>query len=435
MRMSQSAAVDEGLEPDDVVNPLVAPVRLAIGLLQGALLYWLYRSARDHLWPSTEPYLFAPLVLVGLLVPVLLIASLGNLPARKAGLWALSATGILIALAWHDTWRGGAGQGLWGAVGSGWHLPSGLLVLASAAGLFLAQTLVTAAANDGQRIARYPTYFELAWKLAIELKFSGFFLATLWAVLWMGALLFMLIKLNFLQELLTKAWFVIPVSCFAYAWAMHLCDVRPGIVRGIRMMALALMSWYLPVAVLMVGGFLFSLLSTDLATLWGTRSATTVLLGSAAMLVKLINAAFQDGEAGAGVNVLVRVSARVAALLLLPVCGVAVYALGLRVREYGWTGDRVIAAACLLVACCYALGYFWAALRFDSWLGPIAKVNVATTFVILAVLLALFSPVADPARLSVASQMARLNAGEADAATFDFDYLRAHGARYGRRAL
>lgn len=433
--MSQPAAVDEGLALDDVVSPVVTQVRLAIGLLQGALLYWLYRSARDNFWPSTDPYLFAPLLLVGLLVPVLLIASLGHLPAKKAGIWALAASAILIALALHDTWRGGAGPGSWGAIGNAKHFPSGLLVLFSAVGLYIAQALVVAGAFDGRRVARYSTYFEQGWKLAIQLKFSWFFVGALWAVLWMGSALFMLVKLDFLRELLDKSWFAIPVSCFAYSCAMHLCDVRPGIVRGIRTLALVLLSWILPVAALLVGGFLLSLPFTGLATLWATRSATAVLLGTSALLVVLINAAFQNGEAGPGVARIVRVSARVAALLLLPLVGVAVYALGLRVGEYGWTSDRIIAAACLLVAGCYALGYFWAAIERDSWLGPIADVNVATTFVILGVLLALFSPLADPARLSVASQMARLNAGKVGADKFDFDYLRFEGARYGRQAL
>lgn len=432
--MTQSAAGNQGLALESVVGPGVTRARLLIGLAQGALLYWLYRSARDNLWPATEAYLFAPLVLVGLLVPVLLIASLGHLPTRKSGAWALAATAILAALALYDTWRG-AGQGAWGPVGDNKHFPSGLLIWFSVAGFYIAQALVTAGSHDGRRVARYPTYFEQAWKLAIQLKFSALFAGALWAVLSLGGALFMLVKLDFLRELLGKSWFAIPVSCFAYSCAMHLCDVRPGIVRGIRTLVLVLLSWILPVAALLVGGFLFSLPFTGLAALWATRSATAVLLGTAALLVVLINAAFQNGEAGPGVARVVRLSARVAALLLPPISGIAIYALGLRVGEYGWTSDRIIAAACLLVASCYALGYFWAATRRDSWLGPIAGVNVATAFVVLGVLLALFSPLADPARLSVNSQLARLSGGKVGAGKFDFDYLRFEGARYGRQAL
>jgi hypothetical protein len=51
------------------------------------------------------------------------------------------------------------------------------------------------------------------------------------------------------------------------------------------------------------------------------------------------------------------------------------------------------------------------------------------------VLALLFSPVADPDRLSVNDQLARLESGEVSAARFDVGYLHFHGARFGREAL
>jgi hypothetical protein len=209
--------------------------------------------------------------------------------------------------------------------------------------------------------------------------------------------------------------------------------VRPAIVRGIRTLLLVLMSWILPVAVVLVAGFICSLPFTGLAALWETRHATSVLLSAAALLLVLINAAFQNGEAVVALPL--RVGARTAALLILPVVLVGIYALGLRVAQYGWTTDRVIAAACLLVALFYAAGYLWAASQYDTWLRPVTTVNVWAAFLVLAVLLALFTPIADPARIGVNSQMARLEKGKTKAADFDFRYLRFEGGRYGRAAL
>jgi hypothetical protein len=214
---------------------------------------------------------------------------------------------------------------------------------------------------------------------------------------------------------------------------MHVTDVRPSIVRGIRTLLLVLASWILPVATLIICGFLCSLPFTGLDALWGTRHATSLLLTAIAMLVVLINAAFQNGEAKAALAI--RVSARTAAIVILPLTGIAIYALGLRVHDYGWTTDRIVAAACLVVASCYAGGYQWAAHRYDTWLCPIAKVNIATAFVVLAVLLALFTPIADPARISVNNQMARLASGRTTPEKFDFKYLRFEGQRYGQEAL
>jgi hypothetical protein len=159
-----------------------------------------------------------------------------------------------------------------------------------------------------------------------------------------------------------------------------------------------------------------------------------VLLGAAAVLIVLINAAYQDGAPENAVARVVRASARVAAILLVPITLIAIYALALRVGDYGWTTSRIAAAACLLVASCYATGYARGALR-AGWLGSVPGTNIATAFVVLAVMLLLFSPLADPARLSVSHQLARLESGKVAADKFDFAYLRFEGERYGKAAL
>lgn len=426
-------------------TPQAGTWRILLGLLQGLLLYALYRTAQDHAWPATQPLLFAPLVLVAFFVPLLLISSLGHLDARRLVLWGAGAAVLLAALGCYDAWRAAdlplappTGQpGTHFAVISGVYrsaFPSPSLAFFSATGLFIGHVLVLSAARDRRRIAAYPTYFDGAWTLAVQLAFSGLFTGVSWLVLVLGSQLFELVKLTFLTELIRKEWFSIPVTAFAFACAMHLTDVRPAIVRGIRGLLLVLMSWLLPVIVLLAGGFVASLPFTGLEPLWATRRAAAVLLCTAAVLVVLINAAWQQGGDGSTVARLVRLAARVGALLLAPIVLLAAYALLLRVREYGWTGERVDATACVLVAAWYAVGYFAAALR-PGWLPLVARVNTGAAFLVLAVLLALFSPLADPARISVASQVARLDAGKTAAQHFDFVFLRFDGARFGRTAL
>lgn len=339
-------------------------------------------------------------------------------------------------MALHDAWRGHHGYPMF----DNWadrrvYAPSQILALCSVPFFFIAQALVLAGVHDKRRVASYGTYFETAWKLAVQLLFSAFFVGALFAVLFMGSALFQLIKLNFLQELLKEAWFNVPVVFTAFSCAMHITDVRPAIVRGIRTLLLVLMSWILPVAAIIVTGFLCSLPFTGLQALWETRHATSVLLSAVVVLVVLINAAFQNGEAVAGVATIVRLSTRAACILIFPLTVIGIYALALRVAQYGWTTDRIIAAACLLVASCYAIGYALAAYQYDTWLHPLAAVNVTAAFLVIAVMLALFTPIADPARISVNSQMARLESGKTVAGQFDFHYLRFEGGRYGKAAL
>jgi hypothetical protein len=431
--MSEEPSILESVMPDRITR-----MRLATGLLQGVLLYFLYVSTKTASWPATNAHVFAPLMLVFLFVPVLLVSGLGHLNAKRIFVWALVASVVSVALGFYDIWRVGYAQSTWygAAADASTVTPSALVILFAAVGFYIAHALVLAAASDNRRIiARYPTYFEIAWKLAIQIKFSVLFVGVLWLILWLGASLFMLVKLQFLEELLKRPWFYIPVTAFAFTAALHITDVRPGIVRGIRTLLLVLMSWLLPITTLIVAGFLVSLPFTGLEPLWSTRHATAVLLGASAVLVLLINAAFQGGELGTRVARTLRASAKVAAVLLLPIIVIGIDSLGLRVQQYGWTTDRVIAAACLSVAACYACGYLWAAVGRREWLSRIAPTNIVTAFVILAVLLALFTPLADPARLSVTNQLARLESGKVSVDNFDFSYLKVHGARYGKAAL
>lgn len=417
------------------VSRRVMMLRLTTGLVQGVLLYLLYRAATVNMWPATEPFLFMPLFMLVLLLPVVFISSLGHMTSRHVALWTAAAGAVLVVLALHEAWRSAGSVPLdYGFMGRpSQRVPSMLVIVFSSVFLYVAHALVMAGTTDGKRIAGYGSYFEIAWKLAVQLLFSAFFVGALWSVLWMGAGLFGMVKLDFLERLLTKPWFVAPVICFAFSCALHITDVRPSIVRGIRSLLLVLASWILPVAVVIIGGFLCTLPFTGLDGLWKTRFATSLLLTTVAVLVMLINCAFQNGQTAA--SLAIRIAARMAAILLLPLTGIAIYALGLRVHEYGWTADRVVAAACLLVASCYSIGYQWAAHRYETWLVEIAPVNVGAAFLVLAVLLALFTPIADPARIAVANQVSRLERGLVKADKFDYRYLRFEGQRYGQQAL
>jgi hypothetical protein len=439
----------QALDPSDSASlpaltlPGVGSRRILLGLVQGLLLYLLYRAGKEQAWPATVPLLFVPLVLAALIVPVILVSGLGHMPRRQLLLWGGGALLLLAGLGCYDAWRVAdlplppvrqdgpfpPSPGIYRSL-----YPSPQLMFFAMAGFFIAHTLVLAAVRDKRRIAAYASYFDIAWKHGVQLAFSGLFTGVTWLVLALGSQLFELVKLNFLTELIREEWFAIPVTAFAFSCAMHLTDVRPAIVRGIRSLLLVLLSWLLPVIVLLVGGFLLALPFTGLEPLWSTKRAAAVLLVAAAGLVVLINAAWQNGEDGKTVARVVRVAARAASLLLAPLVLIAVYALSLRVRDYGWTGDRVSAAACMLVAACYAAGYFRAALR-PGWLPSLAAVNIGTAFVVLGLLLLLFSPLLDPARISVASQAARLEAGKVKADRFDFAFLRFDGERYGRAAL
>jgi Domain of unknown function (DUF4153) len=381
-------------------------------------------------WPATDGLIFAPLLVVAMFVPIIVVVGLGNMRLGTLAAWTAVATAVCAGLAMYNIFRDPTGGTAIQRI-----TPTAILWLSVGAGLFITHSLIASSDADRKFIASYSRYFDVSWKQGVQLALAVCFVALFWAMLWLGAELFRLIKIEFLADLIKRRWFWIPVTALAFTYALHITDVRAGLVRGTRTLSLSLLSWLLPIMTLITVAFLLALLFTGLEPLWSTRRATAILLAAAGALIFLINDAYQDGELQDTVAGVVRYSGTVAALALVPVVVLAAYALALRVGQYGWTPDRIIALACVAVAGCYALGYALAAVRRGTWLKSIELTNVATAYIILAVLLALLSPIADPARLSVADQVARLESGKTSMDQFDFEFLRFFSGRYGEQAL
>ena len=403
--------------------------RLGIGLAQGLALYLLYRVSEAKAWPATQGVVFIPLLLVSLAAPVGLNLSLGAMPWRKALVWVGIASTIVALLGFFDAWMGASQQLTEGAI------PSAQLIFFGAGGLFIAHALVTGGVADHRFRASYHTHFDVAWKLAVQLALSVLFVAAFWLLLWLGAGLFGLIRLNFLSDLLAREWFSIPVVAMAAAGALHLTDIRPVLVQGARTLALTLLSWLLPLITLIVAGFVASLPFTGLQALWNIGRATALLLVAAGALIVLINAAHQDGAEERMPPRILRLAGSVAAVLTVPLAVIAAYALTLRVGQHGWTVDRVTVAAIIIVALAYAGGYARAAFVRGPWLAQIESWNFKVSLLALALMTLMFTPLASPLRISVANQMARLNSGKITPQKFDYAYLRWEGGRYGQAAL
>jgi len=404
--------------------------RAALGLTQGLALFLLYSAYDAKTWPATDGAIFAPLVLVSVFVPTILIAGLSNLRPRTLVIWAIVAAVLCIGLGIHDIIRAPTDIRDASRI-----LPSAPLWWALTVGLFIAHGLIVA--GDGERayIASYPRYFDVIWTLGVQLALSAAFVGVFWGLLWLGADLFKLIQIDALHELIKRQWFSIPVTALALACALHVTDVQSGLVRGARTLALMLLAWLLPLMTLMIVAFLLALPFTGLEVLWSMRRATSIMLSAAAMLAVLVNAVYQDGQLQGVTQRVLRYVCIVAIVALVPLIGLAAYGLALRVEQYGWTPDRVFALGCVIVGAWGAIGYALAAARFGPSLKWIEATNVSGAFVALAILFALFTPIADPARIAVASQVARLEAGQVPPHRFDFDFLRFRSGRYGTEAL
>lgn len=416
---------------DAATTRKTAATRLAIGLAQGIVLFLLQKADESKAWPATAPMLYAPLLVCALMVPLLPLAALSAMRRRSLIAWTAVAAAVAAILAVHAAWTGAEPQ----RVGAGPLSPP--IFIAVAALLFIAHHLIQPADAARKPVAPYVDYFDLAFTNAIRLFLSLAFTGAFWLLLFLAGALFKLIGIEAIGKLIGETAFAFPATGLMFATAVHtsvqLTEARAGLVRGVRTVGLTLLAWLSPLMVVIAGGFLATLPFTGLAPLWGTKAATALLLAAAAALIILINAAYQDGSEPP--HVVPRLAARAAGLLLIPIVILAAYALWLRVDQYGLTPDRVFATAYLVVAIGFTLGYALAALKPGPWMKPLEPTNLIMAAVSVLLLIALFTPIADPARLSVASQVKRLESGKVAAEKFDFAFLRFETGRYGREGL
>lgn len=404
--------------------------RISTALVQAAALYLLTGAAMsERSWPATDPRVFVPLILATTLVPLIILLGLGKIRARPLAIWAAIAAAFIVGLGFHDATRGRI------AVGDDMLWPSFQLCLTLSAALFVAHVLVVDSIIERRLVPPYARHFDTAWKQGVQAVLAVIFVGVFWGVLHLGAGLFKLIGIDVFDWLIDQRGFALPATTLALAVAIHATDVQPSLIRGARSVALTLFTWLLPLLVVILLGFLGSLPFISLTPLWNTRFATTLLLVSAGLLVFLINSCYQDGAAEQTASRLKRLAGTIGAIELVPLVGLAIGGLSLRVGQYGWTPDRILAAAVTVVLACYALGYASTAIRAPAWLKRVEITNLVTAYVFLALVIALFSPIADPARLMVASQVARLESGAVAPDDFDFAALKFDGAKWGAAAL
>jgi hypothetical protein len=416
----------------DVSNRVAFSLRLLIAIAQAIALYLLAEAASaSPSWPATDPRLFIPLLLAWSYVPLILMLGLSQVRPLPLAIWTAVATAVIVGLGYHDAVRG-----RYVAVADGpimW--PRYELWLVLAVGLFVAHVLVVDSIIERRLVPPYARHFDTAWKQGVQIVLAMAFVLVFWGVLLLGAGLFNLVDIAFFQRLIGYHWFQIPATTLALAVAIHVTDVQPSLIRGARSLALTLLSWLLPLLVLILLGFLGSLPFTSLEPLWKTRFATTLLLTAAALLGFLINSFYQDGATEGAASRIKRTAAAIGAIELIPLVGLAGWALSLRVGQYGWSVERIFAAAIIAVAVCYTVGYTTAVLLSPTTLKRIEITNFVAAYVFLGLALALFTPVADPARLMVSDQVARLKSGATPPEKFDFTALKLDGAGWGHDAL
>ncbi|WP_221441769.1 DUF4153 domain-containing protein [Luteimonas sp. MC1825] len=397
-----------------------------LAVLQGGLMYLAQKGDAAGWWPFNALGGRVCWYTLVLAVPTVMALSVRRL--RDARFWQHAVATLLVvaALATWAAWNATGGPGIRASEVLG---PFGVSL---AIGLFVILPWLQCRLVDGHWRAAYPALVEHAWQNALTLALAALFTAICWAVLYLWAALFALVKITFFRELFREDAFVYLATGAMAGLGVLIGRTQARAVQVARQVLFAIFTGLLPLLAFIAVLFVVSLPFTGLAPLWERASAATILVSVVALLVVFTNAVFQDGEGTPPYPAWLR---RVvdAGLLVLPLYAVlALYALWLRIAQHGWTSARVWAVLLVAVVAAHAFGYAFAALRGRGhWLGPVRGVNRVMSWVVVALVVLANSPVIDGQRIGVASQMQRLADGRTAPDDFDLAWLRFDSGRRG----
>jgi hypothetical protein len=207
------------------------------------------------------------------------------------------------------------------------------------------------------------------------------------------------------------------------------------VIDTITRLQQALMKFLLVLLVLVSILFLGGLLIAGLQPLWESGGSHLILWMQALMLF-FVNAVYQDDAAERPYHRWVHRFIFVGVALLPLYSAISFYGLMLRIDQYGWSLARCWGMLIWLLLALFSVGYLWGIVRYrDNWLKQLSRVNVALGLAVLGLMLAVNSPLLDFRKITVASQLQRLDSGQVSPDDFDVRYFRYDLARPGYEAL
>jgi hypothetical protein len=409
---------DEAMEKDWTARPLILA---GIGLVAGLVVHFILGPGfHNNLTTMQAASVTAAVFAAGLT---------GFTVERRRWLWSLLfSAGLAVVAALVVAWNGTPED--W-SVGEGWRMVSLLLAVAVAAPLF------QAARDEGARRFPYESVHDHAWTNVVLWFACWVFVAIVFALAWLLALLFDLIKIDFLKELLEKDWFWRALIGLAFGAALGLLREHDGVVRLLQRVVAMVLAVLAPVLAIGLVLFVLALPFTGLNALWeATKSTTPILLFCVLGALVLANAVIGNASDQERRSPLLRYGAMGLAAVMLPLAVLATIAISLRTGQYGFTPERLWAIVFVALACLWGAAYLYALVRGRlDWAVRVRPLNLTLAFMVCGVALVLATPLVSFNAISTRDQLARLESGKVTPEQFDWRALAFDFGAPGRAAL
>lgn len=394
----------------------------SIGAVAGAALYALFEILPDI---TRSPLLLTGIVTGTLAFFSVLLVAIGPLSPRRAGMAALTvAVPVATLMAWvtlrfHD---------LDGMMNAGHPVAAGALLV------FTGTPFVIGGYDPNARWNDYEVLFSRAWEIVVRYAAAGAFTGAFWLLYLLSDTVLDLVGVGILRDVLE----IDPVAPILTGATLGL---GLAVVHELKHLispkiVLRLLRLLLPPVVLVSAVFVLLVPVQGLSGVVSELSAGATVMAMALALISLITITIDRNAAEAAeASTLVR-SAQAATVLALILAALGALAVSLRVAQYGWTPERLLAALCAAVFVGYGMTYTVATLRRAALAAArIRQANITMAVVTLALTALWLTPVLNAERLSARSQLARFEAGKTDAADLDLWRITHTWGRAGTRAF
>jgi len=263
------------------------------------------------------------------------------------------------------------------------------------------------------RVFDYAALFDTSWAIVVRYLAGWLFVGAFWAVVFLSNGLLELVGIDVIDALFGIDWLRFALSGAMLGLGLAVAHEFRAYVSPL--LILRLLRLLLPIFLAVVVVFLLALPLRGLTQLFGDFSSAATLMAVAIAAISLISIAL-DRDDRAGINTFgMKLAARALALIVPVIAGFALWAVVLRVQQYGWTPERVLAATCASVLFVYGVSYGFAAVSGRGWRTAIRRANVRMAVLVLAVAALWLTPVLYPERIAAQSQLARFLDGAASA--------------------
>jgi len=407
----------------------VMPSRLMIlvALIQGLALLALHQAIEQKIWPHGEfPWLFS-FYSIAIVAPLMLLLALSE-QSRRLTQWILPYALLAAVLGFY----------VGNQVVPLTHIDMFPVIFPFVATMAVAtfKALIYTQQLHRKEPLHYPALFQLSWRNFLVIGLSLLFTLAVWGVLMLWAALFKVIKITLFYDVFTESWFYYPVLAMAHGFGVIIFRQQYKVIDTITRIQQALMKYLLILLVAVSIIFLVTLPFTGLQALWDTGNGSVLILCMQGLMLFFVNAVYQDDSSERPYRLFIHRFISLGVLLLPIYSVISLYGLTLRIEQYGWTVERAWGIYIWSVFFLFSVGYVRGIVtKRDHWLESLSWVNVRMGVLVMATLLLMNTPILDFRKISVASQLARVEAGQIKLDELDINYFRYHLAKPGYDAL